>query len=63
MNKALSKNENVIIQMYSFDQTRLTKQWQFKNDQNQYNLNVSELQKGYYILIVHKGNLNNQKKY
>ncbi len=60
--KALSTNENVIIQMYSFDQTRLIKQWQFKNDQNQFSLNVSTIPQGYYILVVTKGDFKQSKK-
>ncbi|MEO8399463.1 MAG: T9SS type A sorting domain-containing protein, partial [Ignavibacteriaceae bacterium] len=60
--KALSANENVIVQMYSFEQTRLMKQWQFKNDQNQYNLNVSNIPQGYYILVVTKGDFKQSKK-
>lgn len=53
--KALSTNENVIIELYEVNTHRLVKQWKFKNLQNQFNLNTSDLRKGHYILTVHKG--------
>lgn len=53
--KSLSKNENVLIEIYSFKQGRLLKKWLYKNDRNDYKLDVSDLREGQYVLVVKKG--------
>jgi len=60
--KALSSNENVTVEMYSFNQTMLIKTWQFKNDHNQFNLNIADVNKGQYILVVRKGKFKESKQ-
>lgn len=60
--KALSKEENVIIEIYTLNQSRLIKQWKLKNDQNRFSLNVANLQKGNYILVVKKGKFKESKQ-
>ncbi len=53
--KALKQDEKVLIQLYEFSTHLLVKQWNFKNTQNQFSLNVRNLRKGQYILVLHKG--------
>ena len=53
--KALSSNETITITLYRFNYTAPVKTWRFKNDQNKFNLNVSDIQKGQYVLKVQKG--------
>ncbi len=60
--KALSKDENVIIEIYTFNQSRLIKQWKYKNDQNRFSLNVANLPKGNYIIVVKKGKFKESKQ-
>lgn len=60
--KALSKGEDVIIQLYTFDQGRMIKQWKFKNDQKQFSLKVADVQKGQYIIVVKKGKFKESKQ-
>jgi hypothetical protein len=52
---SLSQSENVVMNLYNFNSTQIVKQWKFKNDQRQYNLNVSGLKAGQYILVVYRG--------
>jgi hypothetical protein len=60
--KQLGSNENIIINLYEFNRSALVKQWRFKNDQPQYNLNSSGLPKGQYILEVQKGAFKESKQ-
>jgi len=53
--KALSTEENIIMSLYHFNTTVIVKEWHFKNNQKQFSLNVSDLKKGQYILVVTKG--------
>lgn len=53
--KALSKNETVVMTLYNLNSTMAVKTWTFKNSQTKFNLNVSNLKKGHYILKVQKG--------
>ena len=53
--KALSAEENIVLSLYQFNSTILTKEWHFKNNQKQFSLNVSDLKRGQYILVVTKG--------
>ena len=52
---ALSTVENIVISLYEFNTNKLAKEWNFKNNQKQFSLNVSGLKKGQYILVVSKG--------
>ena len=54
--KSLSKDEQIIMTLYYMNSTTIAKRWNFKNNQNNFNLNVSNLKTGHYILIVEKGN-------
>ena len=53
--KALSSNETIAITLYRFNNTATVKTWTFKNNQSKFNLNVSDIQKGQYVLKVQKG--------
>ena len=53
--KSLSSEENIVLSLYQFNSTILTKEWHFKNNQKQFSLNVSDLKRGQYILVVTKG--------
>lgn len=59
--KSLSKDEKVIIQLYELNTNLLARQWNFKNDQSQYKLNVRGLRSGQYILIISKGKYKESK--
>ncbi|NJO24601.1 MAG: hypothetical protein HC867_00690 [Bacteroidia bacterium] len=48
--KALSKNETVVMTLYNMNSTVAVKTWIFKNTQTKFNLNVSNLKRGHYIL-------------
>ncbi|MBB1287403.1 T9SS type A sorting domain-containing protein [Flavisolibacter sp. BT320] len=52
--KALSKDEDVDIELYAFNGGNLVKKWKFKNDQKQFKLNISNVQRGQYVLVVKK---------
>lgn len=60
--KELSKDEDVSIQLYTFDQSHLVKQWKFKNDQKQFNLKIADVNKGQYVIVVIKGNYKESKQ-
>jgi hypothetical protein len=53
--KALGRGERIVMSMYKFNNNILMKEWQFKNDKNEFSLNVSDLKSGQYILVVSKG--------
>lgn len=53
--KELNTEENIKMILNDFYTKQSVKQWQFKNDHNQFNINVSGLKKGPYILLVTKG--------
>lgn len=53
--KQLSQNQTVTIILYDLNNTIAIKTWRFKNNQSKFNLNVSSLKKGSYILKVQKG--------
>lgn len=53
--KALSKNETVTMTLYNLNSAIAVKTWTFKNNQTKFNLNISNLKKGNYILKVQKG--------
>jgi len=53
--KALGKNETVTMTLYDMNNTITVKIWTFKNNQAKFNLNISNLKKGHYILKVQKG--------
>jgi hypothetical protein len=59
--KALSTNENVSISLYEFTSNNIVKKWNFKNNINLFSLNVSNLKKGNYIIVVKKGNFKESK--
>ncbi len=59
--KSLSKNENVILQLYEFNTNLLVKQWNFKNTQKQFKLDVSGYKNGQYVLVIQKGNYKESK--
>lgn len=52
--KALSENETVTMTLYDLNSTLAIKVWKFKNNQTKFNLNISNLKKGNYILKVQK---------
>ena len=54
--KSLSKDEQISMTIYYMNSTTIAKRWNFKNNQNNFNLNVSNLKTGHYILVVEKGN-------
>lgn len=47
---------------YTLNQSHLIKQWKYKNDQNRFSLNVANLQKGSYIIVVKKGKFKESKQ-
>jgi len=52
--KALSENETVTMTLYDLNSTIAIKVWKFKNNQSKFNLNISNIKKGHYILTVQK---------
>jgi len=60
--KSLNKSESVIMSLYNVNDTRLAKQWKFTNNQKQYNLNVSGLRKGQYVIVVDIGKYRSTKQ-
>lgn len=60
--KTLSKTEMVKIELYEFNTGLKQKQWQFKNDQQQFTLNVSEINKGIYVLKITKSDYQSSVK-
>lgn len=54
--KALSVDENIMIELYDFNTSVKQKQWSFKNDNNRFSLNLNGVPKGKYVLRVKKGN-------
>ncbi len=53
--KNLSREETVSMTLYKLDGTSVVKRWIFKNNQNKFTVNVSDVKKGNYILKVQKG--------
>lgn len=60
--KALGKTETVQITLYDFYTKQIVKQWQFKNDQNQFKLNVAGVRKGQYVIQVKIGKYRQAKQ-
>lgn len=53
--KTLSQDETVTMTLYDINRTNIVKQWKFKNNQSRFNLNVSDVKMGHYVLVVQKG--------
>ncbi|MGQ0739278.1 MAG: T9SS type A sorting domain-containing protein [Bacteroidota bacterium] len=53
--KALSQDETVTLTLYNLNSTIIVKRWTFKNNQARFNLNVSDVKMGHYILVAQKG--------
>jgi hypothetical protein len=53
--KTLSQDETVTMTLYDINRTNIVRQWKFKNNQSRFNLNVSDVKMGHYILVVQKG--------
>jgi hypothetical protein len=53
--KALNKEENITMTLYNVNSSVIIKRWNFKNNQNRFNLNISSFRKGQYVLVVTKG--------
>jgi hypothetical protein len=53
--KALPQDKIVAMTLYSLSSTVVVKRWTFKNNQSRFNLNVSDVKNGHYILVVQKG--------
>jgi len=52
--KASGKTANIILTLYNLTSTEVVKRWSFKNNQTKFNLNVSGIKKGLYILKVNR---------
>ena len=52
--KASGKTANIILTLYNLTSTEVVKRWSFKNNQTKFNLNVSGIKKGIYILKVNR---------
>lgn len=53
--KALGKDAVVQFQLFDFYTNQLVRQWKYKNDQQQFKLDVRGLKKGWYVLSATKG--------
>jgi hypothetical protein len=53
--KSLKPLEDVTVTLHDFYTNMTVKKWEFRNSQNKFYLNVSELKKGHYILILRRG--------
>lgn len=53
--KALNSSENISISLYEFSTNTLARKWQFKNNQKEFSVKVTDLKSGQYILVVTKG--------
>ena len=60
--KQLSPSENIVINIYNLNRTSLVKQWRYQSSQKQFNLNISELRRGLYIIEVIKGKFRESRK-
>lgn len=60
--KGLSKTETITISLYNLNSTIAIKTWTFKNTQLKFNLNLSDIKHGYYILKVQKGKYQQSEK-
>lgn len=60
--KSLSKEENIIMTLYNLNGTTAIKSWSFKNNENKFKLNLSDIRKGQYILVVIKGKYQQSKQ-
>ena len=50
-----SKEETITMTLYNLNTTVVVKRWAFKNNQSKFNLDISDVKMGYYILVVQKG--------
>lgn len=60
--KSLSKNQQVLFQLYELNTRMLVKQWSFDNALNKRQLNISNIKSGNYILVVTKGKFQHSKQ-
>lgn len=54
--QSLPQNGNMIVELFHFNSAMKRKQWTLKNHQKQFQLNLSGVPKGNYILRITKGN-------
>lgn len=59
---ALSKTENIRMVLTEMSTQKTMKQWTFKNDTNQFKLDVRGIKPGLYILNVYKGKYKQSKQ-
>lgn len=50
--KKIGKEENIKIELYDFYTNALVKYWTYKNDAKQWKLNVRDVKRGKYVLVV-----------
>lgn len=53
--RLLNRTENVSVSLYDFNSNMLVRKWEFRSNQKKFNLNISDIKKGQYILVVRKG--------
>jgi hypothetical protein len=52
LSKPTKENDIVSVKLYSQRNTQVIRQWRFKGEQKQFNLNIKDVRKGIYILEV-----------
>lgn len=60
--KALGQDEVITITLYDLNRTNIVKQWALKNNQSRFNLNISDVKSGQYVLLVQKGQFRKSEK-
>jgi Secretion system C-terminal sorting domain len=58
----VNKEEDITMTLYDLNSTAVIKIWNFKNNQNMFNLNISGINRGHYILVVSKSNYQQSKQ-
>lgn len=60
--KALDSKTGVVIKLYSLNSAIRAKQWNFLNDRSHYDLNVSGLKTGQYVIEITRGKFKESKQ-